>query len=154
MDEEQAWYEQVVIPALLRGARRTYGAAIRRAHEAAGFSDIPRNGSYVLGSLARSSAPLSRVIAELGVSKQAAGQLVDTLVVRGYLERQADADDRRRLTVALTERGAAAATASADAVAQVDANLIARLGEAKVAAAREVLGTLIDLSHPPDTGPA
>ena len=40
---------------------------------------------------------------------QAAGQLVDTLVMRGYLERQTDPDDRRRLVVRLTERGAEAA---------------------------------------------
>ena len=45
---------------------------------------------------------------ELGVSKQAAGQLVDTLVLRGYLERSVDPEDRRRLTLTLTERGMAA----------------------------------------------
>ena len=47
---------------------------------------------YVIGGLALGAGdvPLSRLIQELGVSKQAAGQLVDTLVLRGYLERTVD----------------------------------------------------------------
>ena len=45
------------------------------------------------------------------MSKQAAGQLVDTLVLRGYLDRSPDPEDRRRMTVTLTERGAMAASA-------------------------------------------
>ena len=54
---------------------------------------------------AQTQAPLAEVIRQLGVSKQAAGQLVDSLVVRGYLDRTVDPDDRRRLIVTLTERG-------------------------------------------------
>ena len=99
----------VAFPALLRAARRTYGSAVRAALAEAGCDDMPRNGSYVVGAIDRTGAPLSQIITELGVSKQAAGQLVDTLVARGYLDRSPDPDDRRRLTITLTERGHAAA---------------------------------------------
>ena len=143
-DDEMPWYQQVVFPALLRASRRTYGAAIRDELGSAGFGDVPRNGSYVLGSLARTGTPLASVIAELGVSKQAAGQLVDTLVVRGYLERTPDETDRRRLTVSLTEQGALAAAASRAAVERVDAEVLAAVGQEKVDNAREVLAALID----------
>ena len=85
------------------------------------------------------------MIRELGVSKQAAGQLVDTLVVRGYLDRSADPEDRRRMTVSLTERGQLAAAAGRSAVERVDAQLTERVGEEYVAHTRATLAALIDL---------
>ena len=106
------WFDDIAFPALLRAARRTYGSAVRAALAEAGCDDMPRNGSYVVGAIDRTGAPLSQIITGLGVSKQAAGQLVDTLVARGYLDRAPDPDDRRRLTITLTERGHAAADGS------------------------------------------
>ena len=149
MIEETPWYEAVVMPALLRHARTTYGAAMRRALEAAGYDDIPRNGLYVIGGLALGAGgvPLGQLIRELRVSKQSAGQLVDALVLRGYLERVVDEEARRKLTVALTERGVAAAAAQAAARERIDAELLARVGAADVAAARRALAALIDMGR-------
>jgi putative CocE/NonD family hydrolase len=48
------------------------------------------------------------VIGLLRRGKQASGQMIDTLVVRGFLERQTDPEDHRRMGVRLTERGRAA----------------------------------------------
>jgi DNA-binding MarR family transcriptional regulator len=140
---EAPWYADVVIPALIRGARRTYASAIRAALVEVGCDDMPRNGSFVVGSIARNGSPLGDVIKELGISKQRAGQLVDTLVSRGYLERVTDAADRRRMTVSLTERGSAAASAGRAAVERVDADLTARVGAAAVSETRRTLGALI-----------
>jgi DNA-binding MarR family transcriptional regulator len=135
--------DEVALPALLRAARRTYGVAIRAAQLEEGFDDVPRNGSYVLGAIARTGTGLSEVIEALGVSKQAGGQLVDTLVARGYLERTPDTTDRRRLVVALTERGRAAAASSRAAVERVDAGLVERVGQERVVQAREALWALV-----------
>src|ERR1700679_775694 len=134
MLESKPWYEEIVIPALLRHARMTYGRAMRQALAAAGYDDIPRNGLYVIGGLALggSTVPLSVLIKELGVSKQGAGQLVDTLVLRGYLERVEDAEDRRKLNIVLTKRGRAAAPVQATARAKVDAELITCVGQENV----------------------
>ncbi len=60
---------------------------------------------------------------ELGVSKQARSQLIDTLVVRGYLERADDPDDRRKLVLTPTERGRAAAAEVRAAVVAIDEEL-------------------------------
>jgi len=138
----EAWFDDVGIPALLRAARRTYGVAVRAALADAGCDDMPRNGSYVVGAIDRTGAPLSQIITELGVSKQAAGQLVDTLVARGYLDRSPDPDDRRRLTITLTERGHAAAATIRAAVEQVDAGLLDAVGADYVAHTRATLGAL------------
>jgi DNA-binding MarR family transcriptional regulator len=130
-------------PALLRGARRAYRAAIRGDLEDAGCDDIPRNGIFVIGAIARTEAPLSEIIEQLGASKQAAGALVDTLVTRGYLDRTIDPEDRRRLRVKLTERGEAAAAVVRAAVERVDAALEARVGPEQVAQTRATLASLI-----------
>lgn len=144
---EENWFDELAFPALLRGARAAYASAVRSALAAAGCDDLPRNGSYVIGAIVRTGAPLGQIIKGLGVSKQAAGQLVDTLVMRGYLDRSVDPDDRRRLTITLTERGLAAAAVVRSAVDRVDAALLDRVGPEYVAHTRATLGALCEDAH-------
>lgn len=153
MTDTAPLYEQIPIPALLRHARYTYGGAMREALAQGGYDDIPGNGLYVLGGLmlGAGGVPLGQLIKELRISKQAAGQLVDALVLRGYLARLPDADDRRKLTVVLTERGRAAAELQIAARQKIDAELAARVGEDDVLRARRVLAALIDIGN--ETGP-
>ena len=139
--------DDIAMAALLRAARTAYAHAVREALRAADFDDMPKNGAYVIGAISRAGAPLSAIIKGLGVSKQAAGQLIDTLVLRGYLERLTDDDDRRRLTVSLTARGKAAAAVQRKAADAVDAKLKKRVGEKAVSTAREVLFTLIAIDN-------
>ena len=147
MNESEQDPVQPVIPVLLRHARNTYGLAMRRALAEAGYDDLPRNALYVIGGLALDSAdvPLGQLIRELRVSKQAAGQLVDTLVLRGYLERTVDAADRRKLTVTLTVRGRSAAAVQAAARERIDAELRARVSAEDIRRTRHTLGVLIDI---------
>lgn len=145
MAEKRAADEPVVFAALLRAARFAYGDAIREALVEAGLDDIPKNGIYVIGAISRSGAPLAQIIDSLGVSKQSAGQLVDTLALRGYIERDIDPDDRRRLTVTLTARGREAAAIVRAAVERIDAVLLKRVGREHVAHTRATLHALIEL---------
>ena len=131
-----------VIPALLRAARGAYAGAIRRRLLDAGFDDLPRSGPFVLGGMANHGGSAADLIRDLGVTKQAASQLVDTLVVRGYLDRHVDADDRRRMTIALTERGRAAAAAVRDGVEAVDTELARLVTPAELAGLRAGLVAL------------
>jgi len=149
MDTPGAFSETILLPVLLRHGRNTYGLAMRRALAEAGYDDIPGNGLYVIGGLAldRADIPLGQLIKELRISKQAAGQLVDTLVTRGYLERTMDKDDRRKLTIALTERGRAAAATQAAAREKVDAELLASVGQDDLSRTRRTLAVLCDMGH-------
>ncbi|MEI9965942.1 MAG: MarR family transcriptional regulator [Caulobacteraceae bacterium] len=144
-DADTPWYEDVALSALLRHARATYGAAMRQALDDAGYDDIPGNGLYVIGGLAigADGVPLGQLIRELRITKQAAGQLVDTLVTRGYLHRTTDDQDRRKLTVGLTERGQAAAATQSAARERIDAELLERVGPDAVGATRKTLAALI-----------
>ncbi len=149
MTNTDAVLDDIGMPVLLRHARNTYGTAMRRALNDAGYDDIPGNGLYVIGGLAldRADIPLGQLIREMRLSKQAAGQLVDTLVTRGYIDRSADKDDRRKLTVTLTERGRAAAAAQRTAREKVDADLLAAVGKDDIDRTRRTLAVLCDMIH-------
>jgi DNA-binding MarR family transcriptional regulator len=132
------------LPALLRAARGVFAAGIREALEHAGYDDIPASGLFVIGAIARRPSPLSDVIGLLGVTKQAAGQLVDTMVVRGYLERTVDPEDRRRLTLALSDRGRAAAKIIRTVVERIETDLARRVGDDSLVHTRKTLQALIE----------
>ena len=129
---------------------------MRTALDAAGYDDIPKNGLYVIGGLALGGGdvPLAALIRDLRISKQAAGQLVDTLVNRGYLARTVDEQDRRRLIVTLTDRGRAAAATQTVARERVDAQLLGKVGAECVEHARVALAALTEMAGwgeiPPD----
>jgi DNA-binding MarR family transcriptional regulator len=69
------------------------------------------------------------------------------LVSRGYLERAIDKEDRRKLTITLTERGKAAAATQAAAREKVDAELIASVGQDDVNRTRRTLAVLCDIGR-------
>ena len=132
----------VVMPALLRDARGSYAQAVRADLTAAGFDDLPRNGPFVIGGMARFNASATDMITGLGVTKQAASQLIDLLVVRGYLTREVDPDDRRRMTISLTDRGRAAAQVTRSAVESIDAELAEMITPEQLAGLRAGLTAL------------
>jgi DNA-binding MarR family transcriptional regulator len=140
-------HEEPNIPALLRAARGSYGNAVRASLVAAGFDDLPRNGPFVLGGMANRGASAADLIEALDVSKQAASQLIDALVVRGYLTREVNPEDRRRLTIELTERGRAAAQAVRAGVEVVDAELSAAISPDQLAGLRAGLYALADIKE-------
>ncbi len=147
------WYDDVVIPALLRGARTSYRRAIRSELAAAGLDDLPRNAPFLLGGLANRGGSVGELTGSLGVTRQAASQLVDTLVTRGYLTREPDPVDRRRMVVTLTERGRFAGERVRAGVEAVDAELAHRLAPDQVVALRRGLGALVELGRPDGAGP-
>lgn len=149
MNDKEPWFEVVAIPALLRHARVTYGMAMRRALAEAGYDDLPKNGMYVIGGMALETGeiPLGELIKQLRVSKQAAGQLVDTLVLRGYLRRDEDPEDRRKSNLTLTGRGRGAAAVQSAARKKIDAQLLERVGPEDVGRTRRTLAALIDMAR-------
>ncbi len=128
--------DEASIPALLRGARGSYAHTIAAYLAEAGCEDLPQNGPFVLGGMASHRASAVDMIRGLGVTRQAASQLIDTLVVRGYLSREVNPADRRRLNIELTDRGRGAAEAIAAAIGQVDEELATMITPAEQAGLR------------------
>ena len=67
--------------------------------------------------------------------------------MRGYLKREVDGEDRRRLTIGLTERGRAAAKVLAGAGVTVDDELMSRVGTEDIEGARRVLFALVAIGR-------
>jgi DNA-binding MarR family transcriptional regulator len=138
------------VPQLMREAREVYRDAFRRALADSGCDDIPRNGVFVLADLDHTApepkfSPQADVVASLGLSKQAASQLIDTLVLREYLERRVDPEDRRRMDVRLTDRGRSAALAIQAAIEAIDAALAQRITADELRALRAGLAAFREI---------
>lgn len=136
--------DDVSIPALLRASRGAYGHAIR-SRLAAEFEDLPGNGPYVLGGMATHGNSAGDLIRQLGVSKQAASQLIDTLVIRGYLQRRVDPDDRRRMLIELTDRGRDAAAAVQAGILAVNSELAQLISPSELEGLRAGLFALCEI---------
>jgi DNA-binding MarR family transcriptional regulator len=145
-------YEDLVLPVPLGAGRMTYGRAIRAGYAEAGFDDIPKLGPRLLGGIRLVGGSVGKVAKDFGISKQAASKLVDTLVIRGYVERGTHPEDRRRLTLELTERGREAADIGWAASDRVDRELAEAVGAAEIAQMRETVGVLRPAASAGDSG--
>jgi DNA-binding MarR family transcriptional regulator len=132
-------------PTLIRAARGTYARSMRAKLHALGIDDLPRNGVFLLAGIAASGAARQDMTAELGITKQAVSQLVDTLVSRGYVSREADPDDRRRIVLTLTDRGEQVLHAATEGVEAVDAQLLDQVGAEQIESMRSALRALAEI---------
>ncbi|MGH8891659.1 MAG: MarR family winged helix-turn-helix transcriptional regulator [Acidothermaceae bacterium] len=112
------------VPALLAGALRVYRQEIRADLEEAGFADLPPSGSWALAALAHASMGVAELAAHLDWTKQASSRLADALVASGYATRKAHDDDRRRVVLALTNRGFAASKTVVATTRRLDRRLV------------------------------
>ncbi|HEY0279969.1 MAG TPA: MarR family transcriptional regulator [Solirubrobacterales bacterium] len=147
-DEETRWWEELALPVLLAEGRGTYGRAIREGYAEAGFDDIPKLGPRLLGGILRNGGTVgsaSNVGHDFGISKQAASKLIDILVIRGYVDRGVDPEDRRKLTLELTDRGRAAAEVTSEATSRIDRELEAAVGADAIRQTRATVGALAEL---------
>ncbi len=98
------------------------GELTRRIHEgvvARGFEGVRPVHGFAFLRLAPGGATVTELAGHLGVTKQAASQLVEELVRSGYVERRPHPDDARARLVVLTEAGWACTRAAEEAAAEV-----------------------------------
>ena len=129
----------------MRAARGAYARSIRAQLHAIGIDDLPRNGAFILAGIDPRGGPRGDLPSDLGVTKQAVSQLIDTLVSRDYLTRSPDPDDRRRITLELTERGQQVVDAVLRGVEAVDIQLQERVSPEQIEAMRSVLVSLAEI---------
>jgi DNA-binding MarR family transcriptional regulator/catechol 2,3-dioxygenase-like lactoylglutathione lyase family enzyme len=132
-------------PTLIRAARGTYARSMRARLHALGIDDMPRNGLFILAGIADSDTDRQDMRIELGITKQAVSQLIDTLVARGYLTRSPDQQDRRRVSLEVTDRGQQVLEAALDGVEAVDAQLHERVSNEQIEGMRAALRALAEI---------
>jgi DNA-binding MarR family transcriptional regulator len=134
------------IPELMRVARGSYKRAIDIRLAAGGFDDLPTASGFLLAYLTNDEESIPERIEGLGIKQREFRQLVDTLVLRGYITREIDPADGR-VSLALTERGRAANDASFEGATYVDEELQRRLSEAEIAGLRHGLAVLGEIKQ-------
>lgn len=112
---------------LTRVSRLFHEQALQAVHSA-GFPDIRESWIVLLRHMEVDGIRSSALADRLGVTRQAAGQLVSELEGRGYLERVPDPSDGRAKLVRMTDRGLDAWATGLDALAALQHDLNAELG--------------------------
>lgn len=108
-----------------------------------GFGDVRPAHGFAFVRISAGDATVVDVAEHLGVTKQAASQLVKQLLHRGYLTREPDSRDGRSWLLRLTERGWACTRAAEDAAAETTAAWGARLGADGMPALRVALAAVV-----------
>jgi DNA-binding MarR family transcriptional regulator len=99
-----------------------------------------------LAYLVSNEESIAEKIDGLGIKQREFRQLIDTLVLRGYITRETD-PATGAVSLALTERGRAASEATAAGVSFVDHELERRLSEAEMAGLRRGLAALGEIKQ-------
>ncbi|HVH41920.1 MAG TPA: MarR family winged helix-turn-helix transcriptional regulator [Labilithrix sp.] len=86
---------------------------------------------------------LTDLASRLGVTKQAAGQLVDELVEMGVLERVPDPADARAKLVRFSARGRAGLLEGLGVLREIEAGIASLLGDKKMRALHEALTAIV-----------
>jgi len=124
---------------LLALAFQEFVRELREAHVRAGFDDLGRSDGVVFRALAAGPMTVSDLAARLEISKQGAGQIVDDMQQRGYLERRPDPQDGRARLVFLSERGTLALAEARRFHRRYERRLVREHGAEAVAALRRLL---------------
>lgn len=123
--------EAMALTAALLAAAGDLTKRINDGVVARGFEGRPAFG-FAFTRLAPDGATATDLAAHLGITKQAASQLVDELVRKGYAERRPHPDDARARLVVLTELGWACTRAAEEAALEAVRPWVELLGESEV----------------------
>jgi DNA-binding MarR family transcriptional regulator len=136
----------------LRHAELTYllGMAFQVLHTefvervaAAGGGDVRPVHAMLFQMLRSGGATSTELANQLGITKQATGQILDQLEARGYVVRSAHPEGGRRRLVQLTAAADAYLQMAGGVLHALEAEVAADLGEAELAEMRAELARLI-----------
>jgi len=116
---------------------------------ARGYTDIRPTHGFVFVRLSPDGATVTELAEHLGFTRQAASQIVDELVYKGYVERRPHPDDARSRLVVLTDRGRRCTQAAEAAAVDAVRSWEEILGRRQVLKLRDDLVRLARPAHPP-----
>ena len=109
-----------------------------------GFGDVRPSHGFAFSRIAAGGATVGDIATHLGVTKQAASQLVEHLVAAGYVAREPHPDDARAWLLTLTDRGHACTGAAVAAAEESVRAWRRKAGAGQVRALREALAELAE----------
>ncbi|MGW0432844.1 MarR family winged helix-turn-helix transcriptional regulator [Micromonospora sp. NPDC003197] len=124
------------------GFQLVLGEFNRRLAEV-GYADLRPVHGLAFQALRGPGITSTELADRLGVTKQAAGQIVDDLEKRGYVRREPHPDGGRRRLVVLTEQALDHLTVAGQVLHGLEAELAGQLGDANLAGLRTELARLV-----------
>ncbi|MFC9968207.1 MarR family winged helix-turn-helix transcriptional regulator [Nocardia ignorata] len=131
------------LPLLLLAAAAQVTDAVQAGVAAAGFPDVRPTHGFAFVRIAPDGATVGEIAEHLGVTKQAASQLVDELVTKGYVERNPHPRDARARLITLTDRGWACTRAADAALGELTENWAETLGAGDLDQVRDALARVV-----------
>jgi DNA-binding MarR family transcriptional regulator len=120
--------------------------------EATQYSDIRPTHGCVFRFIRDDGMRLTRLADLAGITKQSAGEIVDDLADRGYVERIPDPADKRAKLICLTDRGREAQVTGFALFGEVERRWIERFGARRWDAMRTLLEDIV-MAEAPDSIP-
>jgi DNA-binding MarR family transcriptional regulator len=128
---------------LVAGAFTAITERLERERAALGIAGIRPVHAFAIRAVYAERPTVNRLAELLGVTKQSASKLADDMIRTGFLTRQPDPDDRRRVRLTLTDLGAAVRHSALRTSEKLEAELSASVGPRAVPALRRALLALI-----------
>ena len=126
----------------LLAASRALVDGVSAGIRARGFGDVRPAHGFAFARLAPAGATITELAGHLGVTRQAAAQLVDELEANGYVERSPHPRDARARLVTLTSKGWACTRAAEAAIADTIRSWAEALGDNRLLALRDDLASI------------
>lgn len=129
-------------PSVVALLRMVWEDAILEVHEGlvdAGFDDIRPGHRIVLPDVLTAGLRPTELASRLGVSKQAANDVLREFEAGGYITLVPDPDDGRAKRIVATERGTALVRTALDVSGRITGRWAERIGEERFAAFKDVL---------------
>src|SRR5690349_17821899 len=117
---------------LLAAGYRAVAERLLRSMDRGGLGGMRPIYGFVIRAVAAESPTISRLAQLLDVTKQAASQLADDMVKKGFLARKGEPEDRRRARLLLSRKGQAVFARARRTSAAMERELVARCGRADV----------------------
>lgn len=127
---------------------RAMETQVFQALAAAGFDDFTPAQARVMQRIGPNGTRLTELAEAAQVTKQTASFLIDQLERAGYVRRLPDPSDARARLVYVAERGLAAQPVAEAAVAEVEREWRAHLGERRWTQLRQALTRLREITDP------
>lgn len=143
---------RIPVTGLWDAALQTFLARFRIELAESEYSDIRPTHGCVFRFVRDDGMRLTRLAELAGITKQSAGEIVDDLAKRGYVERTADPADKRAKLICLTPKGREAQATGFALFAEIERKWIERYGAERWQAMRELLEEIVT-AEAPDTVP-
>lgn len=108
-----------------------------------GYGDVRPAHGFAFVRISAGDATTADLAGYLGVTKQAASQLVDHLVRRGYVTRVPDPTDARARILRMTDRGRACTDAAQEAAGETVESWRRQLSPRDFATLQSILSTIV-----------